>query len=127
MKALADRLVKELRIDPKQATGGAALLFKAARDKLGDAEFTKMLGKVDGLDDLMRQAPQSGGLGRLFGGLASAVGGGDAAIIASIVSGFGRLGLTQEHARAFVPVMLDYLRGEVGRKNTDKLEKALRG
>jgi hypothetical protein len=127
MKALADRLVRELRIDPKQATGGAALLFKAARDKLGDAEFTKMLGKVDGLDDLMRQAPQSGGLGKLFGGLASAVGGGDAAIIAGIVSGFSRLGLTQEHARAFVPVMLDYLRGEVGRKNTDKLEKALRG
>ncbi len=126
MKELVDSLVKTLKVDSRQAEGGAAVLFKAARDKLGPDEFNKLLGKVNGLDAMLAKAPDSGGLGKLFGGLASAVGGGNAAIVANILSGFSKLGLNQEHAKSFVPVMLDYLRTKVGKDSVDKLEKTLR-
>jgi hypothetical protein len=126
MKELIESLVKNLKVDSRQAEGGAAILFKAARDKMGADEFSKLLGKVGGVDQLIAKAPDSGGLGKLFGGLASAVGGGNAAIVANILSGFGKLGLNQEHAKSFVPVMMDFLRTKVGKDAVDKIEKTLR-
>jgi hypothetical protein len=126
MKELVDALVKNLKVDARQAEGGAAVLFKAARDKMGQDAFGKALGKVPGIEALIAKAPDSGGLGKLFGGFASAVGGGNAAIIASILSGFGKLGLNQEHAKSFVPVILDFLRTKVGKDSVDKIEKTLR-
>ena len=125
MKELVQSLVKTLKIDEKQATGGAAVLFKAARDKLGADEFNRMLAKVPGIDALISHAPQAGGVGKLFGGFASALGG-NAALITSIVSGFSKLGLTTDHAKEFVPVILDHLRGKIGNAATEKLEKTLR-
>ena len=94
MKELIDSLTKNLNISGAQAEGGAAVLFKAAKDKMGGEEFSKLLGGVPGLGDLMKKVPASGssGLGAMFGGLASAVGG-NAGLIATIVSGFGKLGL----------------------------------
>lgn len=127
MQALIDALVSQLKVDSKQATGGAAVLFKAARDKLGPGEFSQLLGSVPGLDGLMRQAPEAGGLGKLLGGFASSVGGSNTAIIANVVSGFGKLGLTQEHARQFVPVILDFLRSQVAPATLERLQKTLRG
>jgi hypothetical protein len=126
MKELVDALVKNLKVDARQAEGGAAVLFKAARDKMGSDAFAKALGTVNGMDALLAKAPESGGLGKLFGGFASAVGGGNAAIIANILSGFGKLGLTQEHAKTFVPVMLDFLHNKVGKETVEMLEKTLR-
>ena len=35
MKDLIDALITELRVDERQAAGGAAVILKAARDKLG--------------------------------------------------------------------------------------------
>jgi hypothetical protein len=127
MQDLVSALIKELKIDENQATGGAAILFKAARDKMGVADFSKLLAEAQGVDELIAKAPESGGLGKLFGGLASAVGGGNAAIFASVLSGFGKLGLNQQHAQAFVPVILGFLRNRIGPAATDKLEKTLRG
>jgi uncharacterized protein YidB (DUF937 family) len=126
MKELVDQLVSTVRVDERQARGGAGVLLKAARDKLGPQEFTAMLGGLPGLEDLIRQAPQPGGLGKLFGGLASTVGGGHGALVASIVSGFGSLGLGTDHARRMAPVIMEFVRAKVGAETADKLEKALR-
>jgi hypothetical protein len=123
MQELIAKLSQQLKIDEQQARGGAAVLFKAAKDKLGSVEFNTMLGSVNGLDELIRQAPQSGG--GLLGGLAS-LAGGNAALIATIVSGFSRLNLSTDHAQKFVPIVLDYLRGQVGPDAVGKLEKTLR-
>ena len=125
MQDLIDRLVSSVQVDSKQAAGGAAVLLKAAREKLGPSEFEQTLGQVEGLHSLMRQAPEAGAFGKLFGGLASAVGGGNTAILAGVVTGFGKLGLSQEHALQFVPVMLDYLRAKVDPAIIDRLEKTL--
>jgi hypothetical protein len=128
MKELIDMLTKNLGVNGAQAEGGAAVLFKAAREKLGGAEFDQLLGNLPGLGDLMKKAPASGGggLAGMFGGLASAMGG-NAALIATIVGGFGKLGLTTDHAKKFVPVILEFLRSKVGPDVVSKLEKTLRG
>jgi hypothetical protein len=127
MQELVDMLTRNLGIDGKQAEGGAAVLFKAAKDKMGSAEFGQLLGGVPGLSDLMHKAPASGGggLGGMLGGLASAMGG-NAALIATVVGGFGKLGLKAEDARKFVPVILEFLHSKVGADTVSKLEKTLR-
>ena len=123
MEELITRLSQQLKIDDKQARGGAAILFKAAKEKLGSAEFSRLLGPVRGVDALINEAPPGGG--GLLGGLAS-LAGGNAALIATIVAGFSRLNLSGNDAQKFVPVMLDYLRGQVGPEAVSKLETTLR-
>jgi hypothetical protein len=126
MKELIDMLTSKLGISGTQAEGGAAVLFKAARDKLGGAEFDQLLGGVPGLTDLLKKAPASGGgLGGLLGGLAGAVGG-NAGLISTIFQGFGKLGLTVEDARRFAPVIMEFLRTQVGPEVASRLEKTLR-
>jgi hypothetical protein len=127
MKELVDLLSKNLGVSGAQAEGGAAVLFKAAKDKLGAPEFDRLLSGVPGLPDLMKKAPAAGGgLGGMLGGLAGALGG-NAALIGTIVSGFGKLGLTTDHAKKFVPVILEFLESKVGPDVVSKLEKTLRG
>jgi len=127
MKELVDMLTTNLGIDGKQAEGGAAVLFNAAKQKMGGAEFGQLLGGVPGLSDLMHKAPAAGGggLGGMLGGLASAMGG-NAGLIATIVTGFGKLGLKADDAKKFVPVIIDFLRTKVGPDVVSKLEKTLR-
>jgi hypothetical protein len=127
VKELIDMLTRNLGINGAQAEGGAAVLFKAAKDKLGGEEFGKLLGGLPGLDGLLQKAPVpgGGGLGGLLGGLAGAVGG-NAGAIAAILQGFGKLGLTADHAKKFVPIILEFLRTKVGPDVVSKLEKTLR-
>jgi Protein of unknown function VcgC/VcgE (DUF2780) len=123
MQDLLAELSQKLKINESQARGGAAVLFKAAKDKLGSAEFQRMLGSVPGLDTLIQQAPKSGG--GLLGGLAS-LAGGNAALLATIVSGFSSLKMSADQAQKFVPIILDNLRTKVGADTVSKLEKTLR-
>jgi hypothetical protein len=127
MKELIDSLTQTLGISGTQAEGGAAVLLKAAKDKLGAAAFDSQLGSVPGLNDLLKKAPAAGGggLGGLLGGLAGAMGG-NAALISSVLSGFGKLGLKAEDAKKFVPVILGFLRTKVGPDVVSNLEKTLR-
>jgi hypothetical protein len=123
MKELIDQLTQGLGISGSQAEGGAAVLLKAAKDKLGAAEFDHQLGSLSGLNDLLKKAPAAGGgLGGMLGGLM----GGNAALIASVVGGFGKLGLKPDDAKKFVPIILGFLRTKVGPDVVSKLEKTLR-
>ena len=127
MKELIDMLTGALGVNAAQAEGGAAVLFKAAKGKLGDGEFSRLLGGVPGLPELLQKAPASGGgLGGLLGSLAGAVGG-NAALIGTIVGGFGKLGLGVDDARRFAPVIMDFVRSKVGPEVASRLEKILRG
>lgn len=126
MKELIELLTQRLKVDERQAQGGAGILFKAAKDKLGGAEFSRMLGSVPGIDGLIKKAPDGGMAGGLLGGLASLAGGSRAAILANIVSGFSKLNLSGDDAQKFVPVILDYLQGKVGPDIVSRLEKTLR-
>jgi hypothetical protein len=53
--------------------------------------------------------------------------GGNAALISSIVGGFGKLGLKAEDAKKFVPIIMGFLRTKVGPDVVSNLEKTLRG
>jgi hypothetical protein len=123
MKDLVTELSQKLKINEAQARGGAAILFKAAKDKLGGAEFDRLLGSVPGVDSLIQQAPKRGA--GLLGGLAS-LAGGNAALLATIVSGFSKLHMSSDQAQKFVPVILDNLRTKVGSDTVSKIEKILR-
>lgn len=123
MKDLVTELSQKLKINEAQAKSGAAILFKAAKDKLGSSEFDRMLGSVPGVDSLVQQAPKGGG--GLLAGLAS-LAGGNAALLATIVSGFSKLNMTSDQAQKFVPIILDNLRAKVGPDTISKLEKTLR-
>ena len=125
MQELLDQLTRELGIKPAQAQSGAGILFKAARDKLGGAEFQKLLGGVPGVGDLVKLAPAAEGGGGLLGGLASALGG-NAAMLANVVSGFSKLGMSADLAKKFVPIVLAYLRQHAGADVVAKVEAALR-
>lgn len=127
MKELVELLVRQLGVSEDQATGGAGVLLRAARAKLGAGRYDELLGSLGGLEDLVRRAPGSGGgLGGLLSGVASALGGSRAALLADIVSGFTRLGLQPEQARQFVPVILEFLRSRIGGPAAEELEKKLR-
>jgi hypothetical protein len=127
MKELVDLLTKQLGVTGAQAEGGAAVLFKAAKDKLGGQEFNQLLGSIPGLSELIKKAPASGGggLGGLLGGLAGAVGG-NAALLSTIVGGFGKLGLGLEDAKRFARVIFAFLNDKVGPEVASKLEKTLK-
>jgi hypothetical protein len=128
MKELVDMLTKNLGVNGAQAEGGAGVLLKAAQDKLGAAEFGKMLGGVPGLTDLMKKAPAAGGgggLGGLLGGIAGSMGG-NAALISTILGGFSKLGLGADDAKKFVPIVLQFLQSKVGPDVAKKLQDTLK-
>ena len=52
--------------------------------------------------------------------------GGNAALISTIVGGFGKLGLTAEDAKRFAPVMFEFLKTRVPPDVVSRLEKTLR-
>jgi len=127
MHELASKIAATLGVNEAQATGGAALLLKAARDKLGAAEFDRSIGTLPGMPALLDSAPRAGGVGKLFGGLASAVGGNRAAMIATVVSGFNKLGMSPKQAEAFIPVLVEHLRGKLDAPTAQRIEQLLRG
>jgi hypothetical protein len=126
MDELVAKIAAATGVSEAQAGGGAALLLKAARDKLGAAEFDRSIGALPGMSALLESAPRAGGVGRLFGGLASAVGGNRAAMIAAVVSGFGKLGMTPRHAEAFAPVLIEHLRANLDAETAQRIEQLLR-
>jgi hypothetical protein len=125
MNELIGTLVKQLGVQEKQAQGGAGLLLKLAQDKLG-GDFSKVAAAVPGAADLVQQAPESGGAASLLGGLASAIGGGKAADLASLAGGFSQLKLDPSMVAKFVPVILEFVKSKGGQEALGLLTKVLK-
>jgi hypothetical protein len=66
--ALIQQLVSQLGVQEGQARGGAGLLFKLAKDRLGSGEFSQIAQKVPGAEELSKEAPKSGGMMGAMGG-----------------------------------------------------------
>lgn len=126
MQDLIATLARQLDVTDTQARGGAALVLGAARDKLGTATFDTALGVLPGMQALLAAAPKPKGMGRLFGGVANAVGGNRAAMIAQVLSGFGQLGMNASQAQAFVPIIVEHLRGRVDPGTAARIEQLIR-
>ena len=119
---LVDQLTKNLGVSRTQAQGGAGLLFKLAKDKLGAGDFSKVSAAVPGIDGMLSAAPASGG--GMLGGLGKMLGGGGG--LAGLAGGFSKLGLNSGMIRKFVPIILQFVQSKGGDGVKSLLEKGLK-
>ncbi len=110
---LVEMLTQNLGIEKNQAEGGAGLLLKLAKDKLGSDDFAKVAEHIPGVDGIIGGAP-SGGLMGAVGGLASKLGGGDLAGLAGLAGGFKGLGLDGDMIGKFLPIILSFVQSKGG-------------
>lgn len=121
MQELIGQLVQQLGIKPEQAQGGAGLLLKLAKDKLG-GDFGQVEKSVPGVNDLIGSAPQpgaGGGLGGMLGGLAGKLGGSGGALgnlggLASLAGGFSQLKLDPALVAKFAPIIIAFVKSKAG-------------
>jgi hypothetical protein len=113
---LIQQLVGTLGVQEEQARGGAGLVFKHAKDRLGSGQFSQIAQAVPGIESLISDAPQSGGIMGAVGGLASKFGGKGAELgtMASLAGGFSKLGLDRGMIGKFIPIVLSYVQGKGG-------------
>ena len=126
MEELIGQLVSKLGVQEGQAKGGAGLLFKLAKDKLG-GDFSKVAAAVPGVNDMMSAAPQAGGAAKLVGGLLGAMGGKAQGLagLASLAGGFSQLKLDSRMVTKFVPIILEFVKGKGGAEVVGLLSKVL--
>lgn len=125
---LIQELVKNLGVSEGAAKGGAGLIFKLVQDKLPTGDFIKVAGAVPGIADLIKSAPESGGVLGGLGKLASGLGGGAAKLggLASLAGGFSKLGLDSGMIAKFLPIILSFAESKGGTVVKALLEKVLK-
>jgi hypothetical protein len=125
---LIQDLVKNLGVTEDAAKGGAGLIFKLAQDKLPAGDFSKVAGAVPGISDLIKVAPESGGLLGGLGKLTSGLGGdvGKLGNLASLAGGFSKLGLDSGMIAKFLPIVLSFVGSKGGTVVRSILEKVLK-
>ena len=109
-------LTKNLGVTEKQAEGGAGAIFNMAKGKLGAENFGRVANAVPEMDNLLKAAPKTGGLGSAIGDKTSLLGGsaGKLSGLASLAGPFSQLGLKSGMVSKFVPVILSYVQSTGG-------------
>lgn len=125
---LIQMLTSQLGITEDQAKGGSGLLFKLAKEKLGNTDFGQIANAVPGVESLISSAPESGGLASALGGLASSLGGkaGQLGNLASLAGGFKNLNLDSSLISKFLPIVLSFVESKGGAGIKGLLEKVLK-
>jgi hypothetical protein len=125
---LVQMLTTQLGVSEPQAKGGAGLLFKMAKEKLGSDDFGKVATAVPGVNDLISSAPEPGGVTGALGGLASSLGGGAGQLgnLANLASGFKNLNLDPGMVGKFIPVVMAFVQSKGGDSVKNILQKVLR-
>jgi hypothetical protein len=125
---LIDQLVKNLGVSEEAAKGGSGLIFNMAKEKLGAGDFGKVASALPGITDLMKSAPESGGVLGGIGKLASGFGGGAGQLgnLASLAGGFSKLGLDSGMIGKFIPIILTFAQSKGGDVVKSLLQKALK-
>ena len=124
---LISELVKKLGISEDAAKGGAGLFFKLAQDKLAAGDFSEIAKAVPGISDLIKSAPEPGGLAGGLGKLASGLGGGASGLtnLASLEGGLSKLGLNSQMIEKFIPIILSFVQSKGGLDAKEQLEKVI--
>lgn len=124
---LLNSLVSQLGISEEQAKGGAGLLFKMVKEKLGADEFSQVQDAVPEANDMISAAPESGGgIAGMIGGLASKLGGGQLGDLASLAAGFKDLKLDSSMIAKFIPLILSFVQEKGGDTVKALLEKVMK-
>jgi hypothetical protein len=128
MMELVQQLVAGADVSRSQAEGGAGLLLGLLKKQLSSGDFSRVAEAVPGAEGLIDAAPDSGGgLGGLLGGVASVLGGSGLGNLASLASGFEKLGLDAGMIGKFVPVLLSYLQSKGGGDLASLVGRVLQG
>ncbi|MES9999824.1 MAG: DUF2780 domain-containing protein [Candidatus Thiodiazotropha lotti] len=129
MMELVQQLISGAGVSQEQAEGGAGLLFGLVKDQLSSGDFSQVTNAVPGIESLIDAAPSedSGGLGGLLGGVASAIGGEQLGNMASLASGFSKLDLDAGMIGKFVPIVLSFLQSQGGDGLSGLVAKVLQG
>jgi len=122
---LLNMLTSQLGVSEDQASGGAGMIFSLAKEKLG-GDFSQVTDAIPDVSGLIDKAPDTGGrlLGAI-GGIASSLGGDSLGNLASLASGFSKLDLDAGMITKFVPVILDFVKGQAGEGVMGLLNKVL--
>jgi hypothetical protein len=120
---LIDQLTKNLGVNEAQAQGGAGLLFKMAKEKLGGDEFSKVSAAVPDVGNLANAAPEAGG--GMLGGIGKIFGGGGGGL-ASLAGGFSKLGMDGSMVSKFIPIILSFVQSKGGDGVKSLLEKVFK-
>lgn len=121
---LISALTSQLGVTGQQASGGAGLLMKLARERLSSGDFQQVAAAIPGLDGLLKAAPAAGG-GGVMGMLSKAVGG-NAGDLAQLASGFSKLGLNAGMIQKFIPVIMGYVQQHGGVAAAGILQNAMK-
>lgn len=121
-------LTSQLGISNDQASGGAGLLLKMAKEKLGGADFSQVANAVPDVEKLISSAPAAGGLGSALGGLASSFGGGAGQLgdLAALAGGFKKLNMSSDVISKFIPIIMSFVQSKGGDAVKGILEKAMK-
>ena len=126
---LVQMLTSQLGISNEQASGGAGLIFKMVKDKLGGDEFGQLSSTVPDLENLISSAPKSGGIASALGGLVSSLGGGGGGQLGSLASLAGRfknLDLDSGVINKFIPIIMSFVQSKGGDTAKILLEKVIK-
>lgn len=121
---LVGTLMSQLGVSDQQASGGAGLLFKLARDKLSSEQFSQISAAVPEASTLVGAAPASGG--GVMGMLGKAMGG-QAGDLASLAGGFSQLGMDAGMIQKFIPIVLEFVQQRGGAGAAGLLQQVLKG
>lgn len=125
---LTNVLVQRLGISQEQAMGGAGALLQIAKTRMNPEAFTKLSSQVPDVQQLLSAVPAlkpQSGLGGLAGKLAGLSGDNSIGTALTAVSIFQQLGMKPETMQKFVPVVVDYVRGNTGDAIAGGLDAAL--
>ena len=125
---LIQMLTSQLGISNEQASGGAGLIFKMAKEKLGGDDFGQISSAIPDVENLVSSAPESGGIGAALGGLASSLGGGAGQLgnLASLAGGFKKLNLDSGIIGKFIPIVMSFVQSKGGDSLKAILEKVIK-
>jgi hypothetical protein len=125
---LTNVLVQRLGVTPQQAMGGAGALLQIAQTRMNPEAFAKLSQQVPDVSQLLSAVPAlqpQSGLGGLAGKLAGLSGDNSISTALTAVSLFQQLGMKPETMQKFVPVVVDYVRGNTGDAIAGGLNAAL--
>ena len=125
---LTNLLVQRLGVTSEQATGGAGALLQIAKTRMNPEAFAKLSQQVPDVSQLLSAVPAlqpQSGLGGLAGKLAGLSGDSSISTALTAVSIFQQLGMKPETMQKFVPVVVDYVRGNTGDAIAGGLNAAL--
>ncbi|MGC9319692.1 MAG: DUF2780 domain-containing protein [Armatimonadota bacterium] len=121
MKDFISKVVSSMDVEPETARSAAGALLRAGRENLSSDDYAKIAQNVEGVDELIAQAPQEtepeGGLKEtargVLGQAAEALGAEKAGSM-GIGALLGLAGLKPDQMPGFVQMFLEHLRQKVG-------------